>query len=216
MNDARSNLSSTRNHRGPAGARPGLWPQRRSGACRAAGVCGTDLHIYRNEYMGQLPLIPGLEFAGTVVEVGRKVTDLVVGERVAVDPNLPCGYCVFCRGQQANHCLHWQGVGVTRGGGFAEYVSAPARACYRLPSELSDGAAAFVEPLACVVYALQRLRVHPADDVLIFGAGPMGLLLVQALRRSGAAQVVVVDRNPARLALATQLGAHAALLADEQ
>ena len=76
--------------------------------------------------------------------------------------------------------------------------------------------AAFVEPLACVVYALQRLRVHPADDVLIFGAGPMGLLLVQALRRSGAAQVVVVDRNPARLALATQLGAHAALLADEQ
>jgi threonine dehydrogenase-like Zn-dependent dehydrogenase len=90
--------------------------------------------------MGQFPLIPGHEFAGTVVEVGREVTDLVVGERVAVDPNLPCGHCVFCRGQQANHCLHWQGVGVTCGGGFAEYVSAPARACYRLPSELSDGA----------------------------------------------------------------------------
>ena len=91
------------------------------------GICGTDLHIYRNEYMSRFPLIPGHEFAGTIVEAGPAVTDFRVSERVAVDPNLYCGHCYFCRNQQANHCLNWQGVGITRPGGFAdpECESAP-------------------------------------------------------------------------------------------
>lgn len=179
----------------------------------ACGVCGTDLHIYHNEYMAYLPLIPGHEFAGVIVEVGKEVTDFRRGERVAVDPNLYCGHCYFCRNLQANHCLNWQGIGITRSGGFAEYVAAPARACYRLPDNLTDSQAAFIEPLSCVVHALNRLRVWPGDEVLIFGAGPMGLLLVQALRHSGAAQVVVVEKQPERLALARQLGAAAAIAA---
>ena len=173
------------------------------------GICGTDLHIYRNEYMSRFPLIPGHEFAGTIVEVGQAVTDFRVGERVAVDPNLYCGHCYFCRNQQANHCLNWQGVGITRPGGFAEYVAAPAKACYRVPANLTDTQAAFIEPLSCVVHALSRLRVHAGDEVLIFGAGPMGLVLTHALRHSGASQVVVVEKQPDRLALAGQLGATA-------
>lgn len=173
------------------------------------GICGTDVHIYRNEYMSDFPLIPGHEFAGTVVEVGKEVTDFQRGDRVAVDPNLYCGRCYFCRNQQANHCLNWEGVGITRSGGFAQYVAAPARACYRVPDSLSDGEAAFIEPLSCVVHALSRFRVWPGAEVLIFGAGPMGLLLVQALRYSGAAQVVVVEKQADRLALASQLGATA-------
>lgn len=181
----------------------------------ACGVCGTDLHIYRNEYMARLPLIPGHELAGVIIEVGKAVADFRRGDRVAVDPNLYCGRCYFCRNQQANHCLNWQGIGITRSGGFAEYVAAPARACYRLPDNLTDGEAAFIEPLSCVVHALNRLRVYPADEVLIFGAGPMGLLLVQALRHSGASQVVVVEKQPERLALARQLGAAAAVPAGE-
>lgn len=172
----------------------------------ACGICGTDVHIYRNEYMSTFPLIPGHEFSGQVVAVGKAVTDVKLGERVAVDPNLYCGHCDFCRNEQANHCRNWQGIGITRAGGFAEYVAAPARACYRIPEQMTNAQAAFIEPLACVIHALKRIRVWPGAQVLIFGAGPMGLLLLQALRHSGASQVVMVEKQPARLALVTQLG----------
>ena len=179
------------------------------------GICGTDVHIYHNEYMSDFPVIPGHEFGGVIVEVGKEVTRSAVrlGERVAPDPNLYCGHCYFCRNEHANHCLNWQGVGITRAGSFAEYVAVPARACYQLPDAISDAQAAFVEPLSCVIHALKRFRVWPGDEVLILGAGPMGLILVQALRRSGASQVVVVEKQPDRLALARQLGATAAIAA---
>jgi 2-desacetyl-2-hydroxyethyl bacteriochlorophyllide A dehydrogenase len=171
------------------------------------GICGTDVHIYRNEYMSDFPLIPGHEFGGVVVEVGSDVTDVRVGDRVAVDPNLYCGHCDFCRNEQANHCLNWQGVGVTRAGGFAEYVNVPARACYHLPEGMSDLQAAFIEPLACVVHAMKRFRILPGESLLILGGGPMGMLLLQALRHNGAAQVVVVEKQLARMQLARDLGA---------
>jgi 2-desacetyl-2-hydroxyethyl bacteriochlorophyllide A dehydrogenase len=179
----------------------------------ATGICGTDLHIYRNEYMSDFPVIPGHEFGGVIVEAGKDVTDFRIGERVAVDPNLYCGHCYFCRNEQSNHCLNWQGVGITRPGSFAQYVAAPARAAYRLPDSLTDAQAAFIEPVSCVVHAMKRLRVWPADEVLIFGAGPMGLLLVQVMRHNGASQVVVVEKQPDRLALARRLGATAAITA---
>ncbi len=172
-----------------------------------SGICGTDLHIYRGEYMGDFPLIPGHEFSGTVVEVGRDVDYIAIGDRVAPDPNIFCNHCAFCRNDQGNHCLNWQGVGITRSGGFADYVAVPAKVCYPIPDQLTDAQGAFIEPLACVAYAMRRLRVGPADQVLIFGAGPMGLLLVQTLRQSGASQVVVVEKQPERLALAMQMGA---------
>lgn len=179
----------------------------------ASGLCGTDLHIYRNEYMSDFPVTPGHEFSGVVAEVGKDVTDFKPGDRVTVDPNLYCGHCYFCRNEQANHCLNWQGIGITRPGSFAEYVAVPGRACYQVPDSLSDAQAAFIEPVSCVIHALKRLRVWPGDEALIFGAGPMGLLLVQALRHSGAAQVAVVEKQPERLALASQLGASTAIAA---
>lgn len=177
------------------------------------GICGTDVHVYRNEYMSNFPLTPGHEFGGTVVEVGRQVTEFKPGDRVAVDPNIYCNECYFCRNQHNNHCLNWQGVGITRPGGFAEFVPAPAKACYKIPDSITDAQAAFIEPLSCVVYALTRLRLMPGDEVLILGAGPMGCVLVQALRHSGASQVVVVEKQPERLALAGQLGATATVTA---
>lgn len=172
-----------------------------------SGICGTDLHIYNGEYMGEFPLIPGHEFSGSIVEVGRDIDYLNVGDRVAPDPNIFCNHCEFCRNDQGNHCRNWRGVGITRAGAFAEYVAVPARVCYPVPDSLTDAQAAFIEPLACVAYALRRIRVGPADKVLILGAGPMGLLLVQALRNSGASQVVVVEKQPQRLSLATTMGA---------
>jgi len=176
------------------------------------GICGTDLHIYHNEYMGEFPMIPGHEFGGRVVEVGNQVkTSVQIGDRVAVDPNLYCGHCEFCRREQSNHCLNWQGVGITRAGGFAEYVAVPAVACYPVPESLSDAQMAFIEPLACIMYGMSRLRIPPSDTVLLYGAGPIGLLLLQAMRHSGAGPIIVVEKQPDRLQLAADLGATATL-----
>ncbi|MEM6530402.1 MAG: alcohol dehydrogenase catalytic domain-containing protein, partial [Chloroflexota bacterium] len=181
-----------------------------------SGICGTDIHIYRNEYMSDFPLVPGHEFGGEVVAIGTNVDmNISVGDRVAVDPNLYCMHCDFCRNGMANHCLNWQGIGVTRAGGFAEYVNVPARACYHLPESMTDKQAAFVEPLSCVVYALQRFPVSPADSVLIIGAGPMGMLLVQSLRHSNAANITVVEKQPARMELTRSMGATHTVVADE-
>jgi 2-desacetyl-2-hydroxyethyl bacteriochlorophyllide A dehydrogenase len=171
------------------------------------GICGTDMHIFRDEYHSKFPVIAGHEIVGRVVEAGRQVTSLRRGDRVAVDPNLYCGECYFCRQEQSNHCLNWQGVGITRPGGFAEYVAVPARACYPVPEILIDTQAAFIEPISCVIYALKRLRTWPGDEVLIFGAGPMGLLLVQALRHTGASQITVVEKEEVRRDLALRMGA---------
>lgn len=174
-----------------------------------SGICGTDIHIYHNEYLSDFPLIPGHEFSGEVVAIGKNVEmDIKVGDRVAVDPNIYCMHCDFCRNEQANHCLNWQGVGVTRAGGFAEYVNVPARACYKLPDNMTDEQAAFIEPLACVAYAMRRFPVSPADKVLIIGAGPMGLLLVQAFQNTNASSITVVEKQPARLELAKMMGAN--------
>ncbi len=178
------------------------------------GICGTDIHIIRNDYHSTFPIIAGHEFVGKVVETGKRVTSLQHGDRVAVDPNLYCGECYFCRQEQSNHCLNWQGVGITRPGGFAEYVAVSARACYIVPETLTDTQAAFIEPLSCVIHALKRMRTWPGDEILIFGAGPMGLLLVQAMRHTGASQIVVVEKQQDRRNLALNMGANIAIAPD--
>lgn len=178
------------------------------------GICGTDIHIVHNDYHSTFPLIAGHEFVGQVVETGNQVNSLRAGDRVAVDPNLYCGECYYCRQEQSNHCLNWQGVGITRPGGFAEYVAVPSRACYLVPDALTDTQAAFIEPLSCVIHALKRLRTWPGDDILIFGAGPMGLLLVQAMRHTGASQIVVVEKQHDRRNLALSMGANTAISPD--
>ncbi|MEM9953507.1 MAG: zinc-dependent alcohol dehydrogenase family protein [Chloroflexota bacterium] len=179
----------------------------------SSGICGTDLHIYKGEYFSEFPLIPGHEFHGTVAEVGKKVTQYKVGDRVTVDPNLYCGKCSRCRNEQSNQCLNLSTVGVSRSGGFAEYVTVPERACYPVPDSLTDKQGAFIEPLACVVYALRQMRVNPADRVLIVGAGPMGLLLIQALRHAGGSLIAVTEKQPDRLKLAKDMGANVAIQA---
>jgi 2-desacetyl-2-hydroxyethyl bacteriochlorophyllide A dehydrogenase len=180
----------------------------------AAGVCGTDLHIYRGEYEAEYPIIPGHEFCGTVAGFGSGVHDLSVGERVAADPNVFCHECAFCRREMHNQCLNLKAIGVNTNGAFAEYVLAPRNVVYTI-GDLPFEQAAFIEPLSCVVYAMQRARPAPGDNVLLFGAGPMGCLLAQMLRRNGAAQVVVVDRAPERLELASTLGADRVVLVQD-
>lgn len=179
-------------------------------APRAVGICGTDLHIIDGEFPpAPYPLVPGHEFAGEVVGVGAGVTGLRVGDRVAVDPSLFCGECHYCRRRRGNLCEQWGAIGDTVDGAFAELVAVPARNAYRIGEDLSWAAGALVEPLACVVHGLTRLALPPGSDLLVVGAGTIGLLHVQAARHCGAASISVIDTQPDRLALAARMGADA-------
>lgn len=182
---------------------------------KSCGICGTDLHIFRGEYMSNFPLIPGHEFHGVVVETGKNIQYVKVGDRVTVDPNLYCGKCARCRNEESNQCLNLKVVGVTRSGAFADYVTVPESACYPIPDHMTNTQAAFIEPLACVVYALRRTRVPPAAKTLIMGAGPMGLLLVQALRHSGSSLISVLEKQPARLEMAGGMGGNGLVAAGD-
>jgi D-arabinitol dehydrogenase (NADP+) len=173
----------------------------------ACGICGTDQHIFDGDLGGPLPLIGGHELAGEVVSVGAEVPDdFPVGERVAVEPNISCGSCFYCQRGQVNHCLRWSAIGVTRDGGFADYVVAPATNVYRV-GEMDYEVAAFIEPLSCVVYGLKRLEIPLGANVLIYGAGPIGLLMLQLVRHGGASEIAAVDLKQDKLDLAGTLGA---------
>lgn len=181
---------------------------------RAAGICGTDIHILRGEYFQDFPIIAGHEFAGEIAALGEGVEGFSVGERVTADPNIFCDRCYFCKINKNNHCLNFAAVGVTRNGAFAEYVTVPAKCVFPLPEGLSFSEGALAEPLACAVYGVRRSGIKPGEKVLIFGAGPIGLLLLSLFRVSGASQVVVVDISEKKLEHALRRGAHEALLAD--
>jgi 2-desacetyl-2-hydroxyethyl bacteriochlorophyllide A dehydrogenase len=176
----------------------------------ASGICGTDVHIFQGEYLGSYPVIPGHEFAGVVEKVGSAVTRFKTGDRVAVEPNLPCNNCVNCLNNRHNFCLNWQAVGVTRPGGMAQYVSVPEKAVFDI-GDLPFEQGAFMEPLSCVLHGLERLDLAIAARVAIIGAGPIGLLLLQGLRLKGVAEVLAVDKNPDRAAFAQTLGADRSL-----
>lgn len=172
----------------------------------ASGICGTDLHIYRGEYMGSYPVIPGHEFSGVVAAVGDQVTRFQSGDRVAVEPNIACDNCVNCLNNRQNFCLNWQAIGVTLPGGMEEYVIVPEKAAFSI-GDLPFEHGAFMEPLSCVVHGIERARIDLADHVAILGAGPIGNLMLQMARLQGAVRITVLESNPGRAESARQLGA---------
>jgi D-arabinitol dehydrogenase (NADP+) len=182
----------------------------RVGAC---GLCGTDQHIYDGDFGGPFPLIGGHELAGEVIALGPDVVeDIQVGERVAVNPNVFCGSCFYCQRGQVNHCLRWSAIGVTRDGGFAEYVVAPETNVYPIGA-LDYEVAAFIEPISCVVYGLKRLHIPVGANALVYGAGPIGLLMLQLVKHGGASTLAVVDLRQDKLEVARRLGADEVVLA---
>jgi D-arabinitol dehydrogenase (NADP+) len=172
----------------------------------ASGICGTDIHILEGEYMGAYPVIPGHEFAGVVEKVGQAVSRIKVGDKVAVEPNIACDNCSYCLNNQQNFCENWQAVGVTLPGGMAEYVIAPEKAVFNI-GELEFEEGAFVEPLSCVLHGVQKTCIRLADRVVILGAGPIGILLLQAVKVQGAQSVTVVELDQARAEAAQAAGA---------
>jgi 2-desacetyl-2-hydroxyethyl bacteriochlorophyllide A dehydrogenase len=177
----------------------------------ATGICGTDLHILDGEFAPTLPVIPGHEFAGEVVGLGSEVTELSVGTKVAVDPSLYCFECYYCKLGKNNLCENWNAIGVTRSGAAAELVVAPYGNCVALPSDVRVEDYALVEPLSCAVRGYDVLKSQLGAHVLIYGAGTMGLMMLQLAKAVGAVSVDMVDINADRLRVAEQLGCTSAV-----
>jgi L-iditol 2-dehydrogenase len=179
---------------------------------RTVGVCGSDTHYYEHGRIGRFvveaPLVLGHEAAGEVTDLGSGVTKLVVGERVSIEPGVPDLTCLQCLAGRYNLCPNMRFFGTPPvDGALAEYVVVHEAFAHPVPDSVGDDAAALLEPLSVGIWACMKARVTAGSRVLITGAGPIGLVSVQAALAFGATEVVVSDVNPVRLALATELGA---------
>ncbi|MDB5550741.1 MAG: L-idonate 5-dehydrogenase, NAD-binding [Rhizobium sp.] len=182
----------------------------------AGGICGSDLHYYRHGGFGTVklrePMVLGHEISGSIVETGRNVKGLAVGQRVAVNPARPCGTCSYCAAGKRNLCLdiHFYGSAMRFPhvqGGFREYLVCDAAQAVPVPAHVSAAEAAFAEPLAVCLHAVNQAGSLLGSRVLITGAGPIGILIAIVARRAGAREIVVTDILDAPLAIARNVAA---------
>jgi len=175
-----------------------------------SAICGTDLHIYNWDDWAQrtipVPMTVGHEFVGRVAAVGREVSGLAPGDRVSGEGHITCGHCRNCRAGRQHFCRNTVGVGVNRPGSFAEYIAIPARNAYPIPADLPDDVAATLDPLGNAAHTALSYDLV-GEDVLVAGAGPIGLMAAAIARHVGARHVVVTDVNDYRLGLAGRVGA---------
>ncbi len=175
-----------------------------------SAICGTDLHIYNwDEWAAQtvpVPLVVGHEYCGVIEEVGAAVRAFAPGERVSGEGHIVCGLCRNCRAGRRHLCRNTRGVGINRPGAFASYVVIPARNICPLPDDIDDETGAILDPLGNAVHTALSFDVV-GEDVLITGAGPIGLMATAIVRHAGARHVVVTDINETRLAFAEKMGA---------
>ena len=181
---------------------------------RSVGVCGSDVHYFEHGRIGRYvvdsPLILGHEAGGVVAAVGSQVTSLKVGQRVSIEPGVPCRSCRQCLAGRYNLCPDVRFFATPPyDGAFAQFVAMPAAFVYPVPDGISDDAAGLLEPLSVGVWACRRGQVAPGSTVLVTGAGPIGLIAAQTARAHGADSVTVTDVNPHRLRLAEELGLRA-------
>ena len=177
-------------------------------------ICGTDIHIFQWDDWARktipVPMAVGHEFSGEIVDIGSEVAGFNIGDRVSAEGHITCGVCRNCRAGRRHLCMNTQGVGVNRAGAFAEYIAVPAFNVFKLPDAISDALAAILDPLGNATHtALSHDLV--GEDVLITGAGPIGIMAVAIARFAGARHVVITDINDYRLSLARKMGATRAL-----
>jgi threonine 3-dehydrogenase len=186
---------------------------------RKAAICGTDLHIYNWDKWAArtipVPMVVGHEYLGVIEAVGEDVTALKVGQRVSGEGHIVCGFCRNCRAGRAHLCRNTKGVGVNRPGAFADYIAIPASNAYPIPDSIPDEIAAILDPLGNAVHTALSFDLV-GEDVLISGAGPIGLMAIAICRHVGARNIVITDVNDYRLALAKTMGATRAVRADRQ
>jgi len=186
---------------------------------RAVGVCGSDLHMFKEGSIGGItiedaggPFVPGHECMGVVEDVGEGADRSLLGRRVFVEPAIPCGRCRWCLAGQPNVCPHHEFLGLPpRGGCLCEYIAHPAGLCEPLPEAVNDDAGVLLEPLAVAVHSLDRVGPAGGSAAVVLGVGPIGLAHVILLARGGAGPLIVTDLLDGRLELARKLGATHAL-----
>ena len=177
---------------------------------KQTAICGTDIHIYQWNECAQdtipVPLTAGHEFCGEIVECGSEVKGFEIGDRVSAEGHITCGVCRNCRAGRRHLCMNTAGVGVNRPGAFAEYLSVPAFNVFRLPDSISDDMASILDPLGNATHTALSFDLV-GEDILITGAGPIGIMAVAIARYAGARHIVITDVNDYRLGLAKKMGA---------
>lgn len=171
-----------------------------------AGICGTDISVYKGHRDVTFPFIPGHEFLGQVVAVGEQAGKIRVGQRVIVEPNYPCGTCALCRKGRGAVCAHKGAMGVNMPGCFSEYANAPAEFVWPVPDAVSDQDAVTIEPLTVSLHGFLQSGVQKGDTVVVLGCGVVGLLLIHVAASMGV-RVIAGDRYPDKLAMACTFGA---------
>lgn len=174
---------------------------------QSCGVCGTDVHIVDGESRSNPPVVLGHEYSGTIENVGRDVTRFASGQQVAVDPNISCGICYFCRRGEVHLCANLRALGVDIDGGMAEFCIVPERQLYALPGNFPPAASAFIEPVSCVLHGIDRARIKLGDSVVIIGGGTIGLMMLQLCTAAGAAVTIVIEPLEQKRKIAGTLGA---------
>ncbi|MBT8082106.1 MAG: L-threonine 3-dehydrogenase [Gammaproteobacteria bacterium] len=181
---------------------------------RRTAICGTDIHIFKWDDWAQatipVPMAVGHEFSGEIVEKGIEVKGYEIGDRVSAEGHITCGYCRNCRAGRRHLCMNTVGVGVNRPGAFAEYIAVPAFNVFKLPDAISDDMASILDPLGNATHTALSFDLV-GEDVLITGAGPIGIMAVAIARHAGARHVVITDVNDYRLDLARKMGATRAI-----
>ena len=176
---------------------------------RKTAICGTDVHIYNWDEWSQqtipVPMVVGHEYVGEIVAIGQEVRGYQVGDRVSGEGHITCGHCRNCRAGRVHLCRNTLGVGVNRPGAFAEYLVIPAYNVFRIPDNIDDDLAAIFDPFGNAVHTALSFDLV-GEDVLITGAGPIGIMAAAVARHVGARHVVITDINPYRLALAEKMG----------
>ncbi len=177
-------------------------------------ICGTDIHIFNWDEWAKatipVPMAVGHEFSGEIVEMGVEVRGFSVGDRVSAEGHITCGHCRNCRAGRRHLCMNAIGIGVSRPGAFAEYLSVPAFNVFKLPDLISDDMASILDPLGNATHTALSFDLV-GEDVLITGAGPIGVMAAAIARFAGARHIVITDVNDYRLALARKMGASRAL-----
>jgi len=177
-------------------------------------ICGTDIHIFQWDDWARktipVPMAVGHEFSGEIVDMGIEVRGFEVGDRVSAEGHITCGVCRNCRAGRRHLCMNTVGVGVNRPGAFAEYIAVPAFNVFKLPDSITDELAAILDPLGNATHTALSFDLV-GEDVLITGAGPIGIMAVAIARYAGARHVVITDVNDYRLQLARKMGASVAL-----
>jgi L-gulonate 5-dehydrogenase len=183
---------------------------------KASGICGTDIHIWHGKHGAvTYPRIPGHELVGEVVAVGSGVSNVKVGDHVAVDPVVSCGECPTCKGGRSNICKDVKCLGVQTEGGFTDLITLDAKRVYSFDPSIAWDVAALVEPFSIAAQITDRLRINSQDKVLVIGGGTIGLCLLQTIQGIYGAEAIIADISPNKLRLATESGAKAAINSKE-